>query len=128
MLVGNDNFREAAHIGEEMLTNIDLDMDSKCMSVESTVGDGVFTLEKALKLYKVPKETYFAYVAKNHAASINTQLRSDSQKDEVIFTINVIEKIFEISFAAVSSKLVAAVTSTLNDFSKDVEKEKISLK
>ena len=128
MLVGNNNFREGAHIGEEMLGNIDLEMDSKCMSVESTVGDGVFTLEKALKLYKVPKETYFAYVAKNHAATINTQLKSDSQKDEIIFTLNVMEKMFEISFAAVSTNLVAAITSTLNDFSKDIEKKKISLK
>ena len=38
------------------------------------------------------------------------------------------EKIFEISFAAVSTNLVAVIASTLNDFFKDIEKEKISLK
>ena len=64
MLIGNDNFREAAHIGEEMLGNVDLDMDGKCMSVESFVGDGVFTLEKALELYKVPRGNLFCLCGK----------------------------------------------------------------
>jgi hypothetical protein len=128
MFTENNNFREAAHIGEELFDNSGFEMDSKCMSVESTVKDGVFTLEKALKLYKVPLETYIDYLAGNHVASIDNQLKSDTKKAQMMFTINVMEKIFEITFANIDASMVTNITKILSHFSRDIEKEKVVLK
>ncbi|WP_426671475.1 hypothetical protein ACPPVU_09575 [Mucilaginibacter sp. McL0603] len=129
MLVDNKNFREAEHIGEEMLNGIDLAMDSKCRSVERTLSDGVFTLEKALKLYKVPKETYFTYVAKKHAQKINSEISSASGKEHFMSAINIFEKMIFISFAPVMD--ISEFAKILDDFknvSAAVEKGRISLK
>jgi len=135
MLVDNKNFREAEHIGDDMLNQADLAMDSKCRSVERTLADGVFTLEKALKLYKVPKETYLTFVAKKHAAKIDTEVNTESVKDRYFSTINIFEKMIYISFSSVID--ISAFEKVFADFRKvsaEVEngnillKEKVTLK
>lgn len=129
MLVENKNFREAEHIGDDLLNNADLAMDSKCRSVERTLADGVFTLEKALKLYKVPDETYYTFVAKKHAAKIKSEINTDSIKDRYFSTINIFEKMIYLSFSSVMD--VSVFEKVLEDFKKvstEVENGKIPLK
>ncbi|MDB5282492.1 MAG: hypothetical protein JWO06_1567 [Bacteroidota bacterium] len=129
MLVDNKNFREAEHIGEEMLKGTDLAMDGKCRSVERTLSDGIFTLEKALKLYKVPKEAYFTYVAKKHAEKINSEISSASSKEHFMSAINIFEKMISISFASVLDvNEIAKILADFKNVSTGVEKGRISLK
>lgn len=129
MLVDNKNFREAEHIGDEMLNHADLALDSKCRSVERTLADGVFTLDKALKLYKVPKETYFTYVAKKHAQKIDSEVSSASVKEHYISTISIFEKMVSISFASVMDiSEFAKILADFKNVSTEVEKGRISLK
>ncbi len=61
MLADNKNFREASHIGDELLNNKELVMRSQCLAVGNTVSTGVLTLEKALRIYKVPFDTYVSF-------------------------------------------------------------------
>ena len=129
MLVDNKNFREAEHIGEDLLQQADLAMNSRCRSVERTLADGVFTLEKALKLYKVPEETYYTFVAKKHAAKIDSEVSTDSAKERYIATMNIFEKMISISFSSLMD--ISAFEKILADFknvSTEVKSGKISLK
>ena len=129
MLVDNKNFREAEHIGEELLNQADLAMDSKCRSVERTLADGVFTLEKALKLYKVPKETYYTFVAKKHTAKIDAEVSTDSVKERYISTINILEKMIYISFSSVMDiSEFEKILVDIKNVSTEVKNGKISLK
>jgi hypothetical protein len=129
MLVDNNNFREAEHIGEDLLQQADLAMNSRCRSVERTLADGVFTLEKALKLYKVPEETYYTFVAKKHAAKIDSEVSTDSVKERYISTINIFEKMIHISFSSLMD--INAFEKIIADFknvSTELKSGKISLK
>jgi hypothetical protein len=128
MLVDNDNFREAAHIGEEILSNRDLAIRTQCLAVEGTVSSGVLTLEKALRIYKVPFEIYVDFIANNHVNSITNQIKSDSEKDTIIFNIKVMEKILQLSFATFDSKLITSIIKSLTSLSKEVENDKVAIK
>jgi hypothetical protein len=128
MLADKKNTGDAGYIAEEIMSDPELAMRSKCLSVYGTVTEKVFSLEKALKVYKVPYDTYITFVAKKQAEEMEDQGKSDSKKEEILFKINVFEKVFEYSFKSTDAKMVGRLISILSKFSKDVEDEKILVK
>jgi hypothetical protein len=128
MLADNKNFREAAHVGDEIMNDQVLALRSKCLSVYETVTDKTFTLEKALKLYNVPYETYIEFAALKQAEEMEDQARSDSKAGEITFKIDVMEKLFEYSFPAMKKEQFDKVLNVLIEYSKEVNDNKVFVK
>ena len=119
---------ESGTVAEDIFDDPELALHSKCVSVERTVQKGILPVEKALEIYQVPKASYYTYLAKKHLDGIVNETNSDSQKDQVISTIGIVEAMISMSFAALSPRIIAGIISRLANFSKEVEEDKVTFK
>jgi hypothetical protein len=128
MLADNKNFREAAHIGQEIMGEPGALMRGKFSSVYDTVTKGIFTLDRALKLYKMPYDVYVALVAKKHAEEIEDQGKYDTKKQEMIFKLDIYEKLLEGSLASSADDRFVTIITLLKEFSREIDNETLILK
>src|ERR1700729_1435438 len=101
MLEDNFKFVESGSVAEDIFSDADLSMRSKCISVERTVGKRILNLEKALEIYEVPQSAYFEFLAKNEARKIDTAVSSESQKEQLISMIRVYQEMFLATFSPI---------------------------
>jgi hypothetical protein len=119
---------ESGAVAEDIFDDPELALHSKCVSIERTVQKGILPVDKALQMYQVPKAAYYSYLAKKHLDGIVNETNSDSVKDRVISTIGIMEAMISMSLTALSPRIIAGITTRLANFSKDVEKDKVTLK
>ncbi|HWD87181.1 MAG TPA: hypothetical protein VG367_03575 [Mucilaginibacter sp.] len=120
MLIAKNNLREAGHIAAELLDS-DLELESKCETIERTVTGGIFSLEKALKLYGVTIDAYIDYLATRHAVSYYGQLAEDSKVKELSVRLKAMEKLMRAMFGnMIDHEDLVSLMRSYGNFSKRV--------
>lgn len=120
MLIAKNNLREAGHIADELLDS-DLELESKCETIERTVTGGIFSLEKALKLYGVTMDAYIGYLANRHAVSYYGQLAEDSKVKELSIRLKAMEKLIQVMFGnTIDHQDLVSLMKSYSNFSKRV--------
>jgi hypothetical protein len=129
MLEDNFKFVESGSVAEDIFSDGELALRSKCISVEQAVGKGITGLEKALEIYKVPQAAYFAYLASNEVRKIDMSVRSESQKEHLISMISVYQEMFLLTFSPILAVAeIIKITSTLSVLSRNIQEDKLTLK
>jgi len=119
------DYREEAHIGEELFDDLSYELERQCMVVQSTVEKGIFSLERALKSYKVQKEDYDNFLAKQQYEILQKSIYGSSNANaEDLSSFSVLYKLF--------NKLVIIhpknpFKKTLNEFQHALEKKHLKL-
>jgi hypothetical protein len=77
MQLDRSQYREEAHIGEELMGDSKVSpLDRKCFAVKQMVEDRVFSLHEALAAYSVSKDDFNNYLSKYVVSEINKHLLS----------------------------------------------------
>jgi hypothetical protein len=120
MLIVKNNLRESSHIGEELLDE-NLELESKCETIERTVTGGIFSLEKALKLYGVSIDAYIDYLTTKHAISYHGQLSKSTAANELSVRLKAMEKLMRAMFGnMIDHEDLISLMKSYGNFSKRV--------
>jgi len=92
MLLLNHNLTEDYSIAEELMQTDDL--IRKCKVVQMAVRDGDFTLEEALKIYKVSKADYINFTANNLSSLANDSFSSEPLRQRTEDALHLLEIIY----------------------------------
>lgn len=70
MFHNREDFRESAHIAEELFLDSEYELERQCMAVKSVIKKGICSMDEALSAYKVTSDQYFRYLGKSESSEI----------------------------------------------------------
>jgi hypothetical protein len=76
MFHNTKDFRESAHIAEELFQNKEYELERQCMTVQSVIKKGICSMEDALSAYQVKKSDYYKYLGKAESSEIRQSIGS----------------------------------------------------
>ena len=104
---------EHVSVAEELLSEVP-ELEQKCRAAEKSVREGYFTLEEALRNYKISEIEYIPYILLKN----NRKLKRTNKQSQAFDTINAIVSIFHSS----SDTFDIAGKKALTDIKKISEK------
>jgi len=70
MYHNREDFRESAHIAEELFLDSEYELERQCMAVKSVIKKGICSMDEALSAYKITSDQYFTYLGKSESSEI----------------------------------------------------------
>jgi len=128
MYQDHNKLTEAAHIADELFSDLDYELERQCQSVRHAETRGILSREKALKAYKVTPGQYTLFLAKNTSKLLLPPTNDIFiEWSDNIITVHAISKTIE-NFAARQNprnksrlKHLSDVLNAMKHLSEDVE-------
>jgi len=96
MQLDKSQYREEAHIGEELMEDSKVSpLDRRCFAVKQMVEDRVFTLDEALAAYSVSKDDFNNYLSRYVVSEIKVLLLDSSSVIAITASLAVISKLYQ---------------------------------
>ena len=92
MYLDRSKSNEAAHVAEELFQDEAYELERNCMVVQDTVEQGVFTLDQALKGYKVSMSDYTDFLARKGTNDITDKVQGQSAQVTHTVLLEVVAK------------------------------------
>lgn len=125
MLAIDHNLTEDATIADELMQTDEL--TRKCKVIKMVVQDEDFTLEEALTIYKVSKEDYLKFRAKDFISSLKASVASEPVKVRTTDSLFMLEVIYTSIVGEFHPALNSTILRHFKKLSKDIETDKIKL-
>ena len=100
MYLDRSKSNEAAHVAEELFQDEVYELERQCMVVQDTVEQGVFTLDQALKGYKVSMNAYTDFLARTRTNDITDKVQGESAQVTHTVFLEVVAKMVAQNFNA----------------------------
>jgi hypothetical protein len=129
MFPDKKEYKEAAHIGEELFEDKDYELERQCMSVQRGVERNLFPLDVALNAYNVTREQYEEFLAKNINKQLQAYLLIQPNAFGYSTYFHIMDRMVHLLAGEHNShnmKYLHPLLKELRKLSKDIEKEKVT--
>lgn len=124
MFPEHQEFKEAAHIGEELFNDNSYEIERNCQSIQRGMERKLFTMEAGLKVYGVTMEQYEQYLGKDMTNLLSSYISTNKtivNGPSFIHVISYMVKHF--SEPKPEYDNFNSVIKALNKFTKEVEEK-----